>query len=174
MLPEQDEYKSASGAVIAADFYHSNALMPLSDEAVVARVRRSLEACEPGFIGAQVRAILGYRTIAILLNGALVSFQISNSSFKFSFWRQLGEGEHEAPPATTPHSICGVGWHLLIVASCQRLLGTEDNQLCCSDSCQSAESVVLILQKSSTRQVSSLVAATLRVALLECQPCFLL
>jgi hypothetical protein len=63
VLPEQDEYKSASGAVIAADFYHSNALMPLSDEAVVARVRRSLEACEPGFIGAQVRTILGYRLL---------------------------------------------------------------------------------------------------------------
>ncbi|EIE25692.1 FAD/NAD(P)-binding domain-containing protein [Coccomyxa subellipsoidea C-169] len=34
----QDEYKGASGAVIAADFYHSNALMPLSDEAIVARI----------------------------------------------------------------------------------------------------------------------------------------
>jgi hypothetical protein len=50
----QDEYKSASGSVIAADFYHSNALMPLSDEAIVGRVQRNLEICEPGFLGAQV------------------------------------------------------------------------------------------------------------------------
>jgi hypothetical protein len=49
----QDEYKGEPGAVIAADFYHSNALMPLSDEAIVALVQRNLEACEPGFIGAQ-------------------------------------------------------------------------------------------------------------------------
>ena len=53
----KDEYKAATGAVIAADFYHSNALMPLSDEAIVARVVRSLETCEPGFLGAQVRLI---------------------------------------------------------------------------------------------------------------------
>ncbi len=53
LCQNQDEYKGASGAVIAADFYHSNALMPLSDEAIVARVRRSLESCEPSFIGAQ-------------------------------------------------------------------------------------------------------------------------
>ena len=29
--------------------------MPLSDEAIVAKVQRNLEACEPGFIGAQAR-----------------------------------------------------------------------------------------------------------------------
>lgn len=50
-----------------ADFYHSNALMPLRDEAIVAKVQRNLEACEPGFIGAQARythflIIFCYRT----------------------------------------------------------------------------------------------------------------
>lgn len=54
----QDEYKREPGAVIAADFYHSNMLMPLSDEAIVAKVQHNLEACEPGFIGARVRVLL--------------------------------------------------------------------------------------------------------------------
>ena len=40
--------------MIAADFYHSNELMPLSDEEIMAHVRRSLESCEPGFVGALV------------------------------------------------------------------------------------------------------------------------
>ena len=44
--------------VAHADFYHSNALMPLSDEAIVAKVQRNLEACEPGFIGAQAGALI--------------------------------------------------------------------------------------------------------------------
>ena len=51
----QDEYRNEPGAVIASDFYHSNALMALPDEAIVAKVQRNLEACEPGFIGAQAR-----------------------------------------------------------------------------------------------------------------------
>ena len=51
----QDEYRNEPGAVIASDFYHSNALMALPDEDIIARVQRNLEACEPGFIGAQAR-----------------------------------------------------------------------------------------------------------------------
>lgn len=63
MLTWQDEYKSASGSVIAADFYHSNALMPLSDEAIIARVQRNLEICEPAFLGAQVCADSALRLV---------------------------------------------------------------------------------------------------------------
>lgn len=50
----QDEYASEPGSVISADFYHSNALMPLSDEQIVQRVVSHLQTCEPGFKGAQV------------------------------------------------------------------------------------------------------------------------
>jgi hypothetical protein len=48
----QDEYKDAPGTVITADFYNASALLPLTDEAIVARVQQHLEACEPGFQGA--------------------------------------------------------------------------------------------------------------------------
>lgn len=51
----QDEYRDAPGAVIAADFYHSNALMPLTDAEIVARVHANIAACEPGFADAKVR-----------------------------------------------------------------------------------------------------------------------
>ncbi len=47
----QDEYASEPGSVISADFYHSNALMPLSDEQIVQRVVSHLQTCEPGFRG---------------------------------------------------------------------------------------------------------------------------
>lgn len=47
----QDEYASEPGSVISADFYHSNALMPLSDEQIVQRVVSHLQTCEPGFKG---------------------------------------------------------------------------------------------------------------------------
>lgn len=49
----QDEYKDAPGQVIASDFYHSNTLMPLSDEDVVLRATRNIAACEPGFKAAK-------------------------------------------------------------------------------------------------------------------------
>ena len=50
----QDEYRAEPGAVIAADFYHSNALMAMDDADVVAKVHRNLVTCEPGFAEAQV------------------------------------------------------------------------------------------------------------------------
>ena len=52
----QDEYKEAPGQVVASDFYHSNELMPLSDDAIVEKTVRNIAACEPGFLGAKVRA----------------------------------------------------------------------------------------------------------------------
>eukprot|EP00955_Chlamydomonas_euryale_P054963 355993-Chlamydomonas_euryale.AAC.12 len=50
----QDEYADAEGSVITADFYNASALMPLSDEAVVARIKRHLETCEPQFASTRV------------------------------------------------------------------------------------------------------------------------
>ena len=47
----QDEYRDAPGSVISADFYHSNALMPLPDDEVVARLVQHIRTCEPGFNG---------------------------------------------------------------------------------------------------------------------------
>ncbi|DBA70993.1 hypothetical protein WJX79_001029 [Trebouxia sp. C0005] len=50
----QDEYKTEPGTVIAADFYHSNTLMPLPDAEIVAKVKSNLDHCEPSFRSAQV------------------------------------------------------------------------------------------------------------------------
>lgn len=47
----QDEYRDVPGSVIASDFYHANALLPLSDETIIGRVQSHLEKCEPAFIG---------------------------------------------------------------------------------------------------------------------------
>jgi uncharacterized protein with NAD-binding domain and iron-sulfur cluster len=44
----------APGTVIAADFYGASSLLPLSDEAIVALVRKNLAACEPAFAEANV------------------------------------------------------------------------------------------------------------------------
>lgn len=44
-----DEFKDAPGSVIAADFYHSNTLMPLSDEQIARRVHDIIMQCEPAF-----------------------------------------------------------------------------------------------------------------------------
>ena len=52
----QDEYANEPGTVIASDFYHSNELMPLSDEAIITRVVSNMGACEPAFLGARVSA----------------------------------------------------------------------------------------------------------------------
>ena len=56
----QDEYRDEPGAVIAADFYHSNALMAMDDADIVAKVHRNLVTCEPGFAGAQVSVHPGH------------------------------------------------------------------------------------------------------------------
>lgn len=53
----QDEYADEPGTVIASDFYHSNELMPLSDEAIINRVVSNMGACEPAFLGAQVSTV---------------------------------------------------------------------------------------------------------------------
>jgi len=48
----------------AADFYHANALLPLSDEAIVARVQAHLATCETAFASARVldSAVLRFRS----------------------------------------------------------------------------------------------------------------
>ncbi|PNH05243.1 Phytoene dehydrogenase, partial [Tetrabaena socialis] len=50
----QDEYRDEPGSVIAADLYHANMLLPLSDEAIIERMVSHITACEPGFSGAKV------------------------------------------------------------------------------------------------------------------------
>ncbi|GAX73691.1 hypothetical protein CEUSTIGMA_g1142.t1 [Chlamydomonas eustigma] len=51
----QDEYRDAPGSVITADFYNAAALLPLSDQDIVDRVKGHLETCEPAaFKGTQV------------------------------------------------------------------------------------------------------------------------
>ncbi len=49
-----DEYKSESGTVIEADFYHANQFLPLSDEQIVPLVQRDLATCIPAFREAKV------------------------------------------------------------------------------------------------------------------------
>lgn len=51
----QDEYRDSEQTVIASDFYHSNSIMPLSDEAIVAKVKANLDACEPAFRATSVQ-----------------------------------------------------------------------------------------------------------------------
>eukprot|EP00798_Chlamydomonas_sp_ICE-L_P018499 gene18499-24997_t len=50
----QDEYKDEPGTVISSDFYNASALLPLTDEEVIQRVRSHVEKCEPGFKGAEL------------------------------------------------------------------------------------------------------------------------
>lgn len=38
--------------MITVDFYNASALLPLTDDALIERVRGHLEKCEPGFKGA--------------------------------------------------------------------------------------------------------------------------
>lgn len=54
VLHVQDEYKDEAGTVIAADFYHANQLLPLSDEEIIAKVHNNLVLCEPAFAAAKV------------------------------------------------------------------------------------------------------------------------
>ena len=50
----QDEYRGSAQGVIASDFYHSNTIMHLSDEAIVDKVKANLDYCEPQFRDAAV------------------------------------------------------------------------------------------------------------------------
>ena len=54
----QEEYRDETRSLIAADFYHANELLPLSDEEIVQRVHRNLAICEPAFADAKVDAAL--------------------------------------------------------------------------------------------------------------------
>ena len=54
----QDEYKGEPGTVIAADFYHANTLLPLSDAEIIAKVKQNLGTCEPAFQAAQVLLLM--------------------------------------------------------------------------------------------------------------------
>lgn len=47
----QDEYKDASGTVITMDFYNASALLPLPDDALVARCQAHLAKVDPLFKG---------------------------------------------------------------------------------------------------------------------------
>lgn len=58
----QDEYADSPGSVITADFYHANALLPLSDDAIIAKIKSHMEVCEPAFIG-------GWRVQVQVLSG---------------------------------------------------------------------------------------------------------
>jgi uncharacterized protein with NAD-binding domain and iron-sulfur cluster len=42
----QDEYKDQPGTVIAADFYNSTSLMPLSDDEIIKKVQANMALCE--------------------------------------------------------------------------------------------------------------------------------
>ncbi|PSC69064.1 amine oxidase [Micractinium conductrix] len=49
-----DEYKNEPGTVVAADFYGSTRLMPLTDEEIVRKVVSNMALCEPAFRDAKV------------------------------------------------------------------------------------------------------------------------
>ena len=49
-----DEWKEADGSVIEVDFYHANQLLPMSDEAILAKVQQDLASCVPAFKEANV------------------------------------------------------------------------------------------------------------------------
>lgn len=51
---QEEEFKNEPGTVIAADFYGANSLLPLSDEEIVAKVKRNIARCEPAFESAEI------------------------------------------------------------------------------------------------------------------------
>lgn len=51
---KQDEYKGKEGTVIAADFYHSNVMMPRTDDQILKNVQSYLSVCEPEFASAKI------------------------------------------------------------------------------------------------------------------------
>mmetsp|Transcript_13605 Transcript_13605/g.49465 ORF Transcript_13605/g.49465 Transcript_13605/m.49465 type:complete len:454 (-) Transcript_13605:248-1609(-) len=50
----QDEYRDSEGTVVAADFYHANSLLPLSDADILAKVQRNMAKCVPEFADAKL------------------------------------------------------------------------------------------------------------------------
>lgn len=84
-----DEYKDPSiGSVITADFYGSNALMSLPDQAIIDRVMKHITKCEPGFKGAKV------------LDSAVLRFPKAVSCFS--------PGSFKHRPTQTPPSFSNV------------------------------------------------------------------
>ncbi|CAL5218947.1 g699 [Coccomyxa viridis] len=80
----QDEYRDEPGSVIAADFYHSNALMAMTDADIVARVHKNLCICEPGFSGAKVvdSAVLKFpKAVTHFSAGSYSSRPLQTTSF---------------------------------------------------------------------------------------------
>lgn len=49
-----DDYRNEPVTVVEADFYHANALLPMTDEQVVAKVHHDLAVCVPSFRAASV------------------------------------------------------------------------------------------------------------------------
>lgn len=49
-----DEYRDEPGSVIEADFYHANQLLAMTDEEIVAKVRKDIATCIPEFREANV------------------------------------------------------------------------------------------------------------------------
>ncbi|MGK7923796.1 MAG: FAD-dependent oxidoreductase [Spirulina sp.] len=49
-----DEYQNEPGSVIAADFYHANSLLALSDREIAAKIQQDLSTCIPTFKEAKV------------------------------------------------------------------------------------------------------------------------
>lgn len=49
-----DAYREEPGSVIEVDYYHANQLLPMSDEAIIAKVQRDLAVCIPAFAQARV------------------------------------------------------------------------------------------------------------------------
>ena len=71
----QDEYKDEPGSVIAADYYHAGALLPLSDEEIVRRTKSHMSVCEPGFLDAKV------------VDAAVLRFPKAVTQFSPGSWR---------------------------------------------------------------------------------------
>eukprot|EP00271_Cylindrocystis_brebissonii_P000413 TRINITY_DN10507_c0_g1_i1.p1 TRINITY_DN10507_c0_g1~~TRINITY_DN10507_c0_g1_i1.p1 ORF type:complete len:394 (+),score=89.50 TRINITY_DN10507_c0_g1_i1:41-1222(+) len=79
-----DEYRDEPGTVVEADFYHANQLLPLSDEALVARVQSYLAQCIPQFGQAKVldsAVVRVRRAVTHFFPGSYQSMLRGTSSF---------------------------------------------------------------------------------------------
>lgn len=75
LMALQDEYKNEPGSVVAADYYHAGALLPLSDEEIVRRTKSHMTVCEPGFADANV------------VDAAVLRFPKAVTQFSPGSWR---------------------------------------------------------------------------------------